>query len=183
MVLDHELRILLWSRGMVEASSGLDPEIGTSVLALPFPSRDHRARVVASLEFVMGEDAAEAIRHPDRALQAVTHAKPNVILHLKPSFHLGPSAAADVVFCMSAAKIAAPASEWSRSGGAPPPSGARCHVLAMGKDSQFDPSLSSLLQGAGNAASDVGSDLTSESDFMSEFTTETGQGSDVALRL
>jgi hypothetical protein len=58
MVLDHELRIVLWSRGLVEAAFGLEPEIGTSLEALPFPSSEHRARAVASLEGVMGEASA-----------------------------------------------------------------------------------------------------------------------------
>ena len=80
MVLDHELRIVLWSRGMVESAFGLEPEIGTSLKALPFPSADHRARAVASLAGVMGEASAGTIFHPDRALSAATHAKPRLVV-------------------------------------------------------------------------------------------------------
>ena len=133
MVLDHQLRIVLWSRGMVEAAFGLEPDIGTSLKALSFPSSEHRARAVASLEGVMGQ--ACTILHPDRALLAATHAKPNVILHLKRerSFHVGLGATTDVVLCMSAAKIVASSVRAGSGGEVIPEGGAPYHVLVMGK--------------------------------------------------
>ena len=164
MVLDHELRIVLWSRGMVEAAFGLEPEIGTSLEALPFPSADHRARAVASVSSMMDAAPAGTIFHPHRALSAVTHAKPSVIIHLSSHVSVGLNAATDIVFCMSAAKIIA--SSVRASGDAVPPlsSGAPYHVLVMGKESQFDPSLSSLVNTEASyneQRSDVVSDLTS----------------------
>ena len=149
---------------MVEAAFGLEPEIGTSLEALPFPSADHRARAVASVSSMMDAAPAGTIFHPHRALSAVTHAKPSVIIHLSSHVSVGLNAATDIVFCMSAAKIIA--SSVRASGDAVPPlsSGAPYHVLVMGKESQFDPSLSSLVNTEASyneQRSDVVSDLTS----------------------
>ena len=49
MVLDHDLRIVLWSKGMRKAVSGYEPAYGLAVTALPFPSDEHLAKMVISL--------------------------------------------------------------------------------------------------------------------------------------
>ena len=93
VVLDYDLRIVLWSRGLVEAASGLRPALGSSFSALPFPSPEHRDRIVEMLSYIREEDDAEEhggvpgpLLDPLHALQAAVVIEPNVIMHLVTPF-------------------------------------------------------------------------------------------------
>ena len=92
VVLDYDLRIVLWSRGLVEAASGLRPALGSSFSALPFPSPEHRDRIVQNLSNIREAEAGQhgtipgPLLDPLHALQAAVVIEPNVIMHLVTPF-------------------------------------------------------------------------------------------------
>ena len=84
VVLDRELRVIIWSEGMVKAMTSLRPAPGTSIEELPFSSVSEHQTAISALESIMGEGGAEsdAALHPLLALQAGVTTAPNVTLHL-----------------------------------------------------------------------------------------------------
>mmetsp|Transcript_8974 Transcript_8974/g.22436 ORF Transcript_8974/g.22436 Transcript_8974/m.22436 type:complete len:595 (+) Transcript_8974:889-2673(+) len=153
MVLDQDLCIVLWSRGMTKATSGIEPLLGASVESLPFPSARTRARMVNSLREVVSDTASdEAALLPGHALQAAVIAIPNVMMQLATPA-LGVGSQQDILLSMAAKKMR-PLSSIGPVG-----LGATCHLLVMVHE-QVDPSLASLW-GEGDALSDLSSDTGS----------------------
>jgi hypothetical protein len=158
VVLDHELRVVLWSEGMAKATSSFTPAHGTGVEGLPFPSVSARRTAISALESGMGERSAEgeAALHPTLALQAAVTTAPNVSLHLVTPLHIG--VRDEVLLLMTAVKMKPLATAASSQGFENEP----CHLLIMGLES-FDPGLASLWRESNPRSSPPSiSDLTSE---------------------
>ena len=81
VVLDHELRVVLWSSGMAKVMMGFRPAPGTSVEGLPFHSTHAQQNVVSMLKSVMRE---RGVVGAAAALQAAVLAAANVTLRLVP---------------------------------------------------------------------------------------------------
>ena len=153
VVLDHELRVVLWSRGMAKVMSSFRPAPGTSMEGLPFPSTNAQQRVVCTLESVMRE---RGVMGEAAALQAVVTTAPNVSLHLVTPLSTGSHK--EVLLSMTAIKIQ-PLSTAASSQGL---DNELCHLLIMGKET-LDPGLASLSYGTKVVPPSTVSDLTSES--------------------
>ena len=147
IVLDHNLCVVVWSRGMTKAAAGYEPAFGETLNALPFPSAEHRESVVSKLESIMHDEAPGSMFHPLHALQAAVVADPNVVVHFVTP--LGVGLEHDTVLSMAAVQIMPPRSSSSSA-----------HVLLVGHE-QMDPKLVSLWA-ANDVPSDVSSDLTSD---------------------
>ena len=162
MVLDHELRVVLWSQGMANAMSGFRPELGTSVEWLPFPSDEVQQKVITALELIM-EEIGEPM-HPTLALEAAITTVPNMSLHLKTPSITG--SCRDVLLSTTAIKM-----KLLPTRKVPPPAEALqfdnepCHLLIMGQESH-DPRLASLFHGSKGSSLSTVSDLTSESETV-----------------
>ena len=157
VVLDHELRVVVWSKGMTTAMPSVRPAQGTSMEALPFSSVEAQQRTVSELESIMREEGAEdeAALHPTLALQAAVTTSPNVSMHLVTPLSNGLHK--ELLLSMTAIKMmpfatALPSAAESQGFYYEP-----CHLLILGQES-FDPGLASL---AHDAASSTVSDLTS----------------------
>ena len=163
VVLDSELRVMLWSKGMVKVMAGFRPAMGASIEGLPFLSVGKQQTVINGLESIMGERGAEseAALHPLLALQAAVATAPNVTLHMVTTLSNG--VRKEVLLSMTAVKMkpleatmAIPLAEVRCFDYEP------CHMLIMGKQS-FDPALMSLAYDSRDAPSLTVSDLTSDS--------------------
>mmetsp|Transcript_12264 Transcript_12264/g.28667 ORF Transcript_12264/g.28667 Transcript_12264/m.28667 type:complete len:646 (+) Transcript_12264:1682-3619(+) len=165
VVFDDRLRVVLWSKGLAQASS-FDPAQGDDLTSFPFPSPEHRAKLTKSLHEV--RVAATDPMFPVQALHAAVLAEPSMIMHLGG---VGVQHEA-VVISMAAVKIYPLASSWSAgaaagawvSGG----SDSQYHILLMGHG-HLDPGLTSLWEN-GSGGRD------GHSDAMSDLTSETGSG-------
>ena len=174
LVLDHELRVVLWSMGMAEATSSFTPAPGTSVEGLPFPSVDVQRNVVHSLELIMRERGAEgeAALHPTLALQAAVMTAPNVTMHLAALLSNG--VREGVLLSMTAIKMKPLSAAASPHGF----DNEACHLLIMGRKT-LDPGLASLLSHDSKVASpSTISDLTSESGTASGRSKSSSSNSD-----
>jgi len=168
VVLDHELRVVLWSRGMAKVMSSFRPALGTSVEGLPFSSTDARQRVASTLDSVIRE---RGVVGEAAALQAIVTTAPNVTLHLVPPLSTGAHKA--VLLSMTAIKMKSLSAASSTQGLDNEP----CHLLIMGKES-LDPILAGLSHDnieVASASSTV-SDLTSEGGTAGDLTTSTSTG-------
>jgi hypothetical protein len=168
VVLDHELRVVLWSKGMTKATSSFTPAPGTSIEGLPFRSTDARQRVVGALELIMRERGAEGetALHPTFALQAAVTTAPTVSLHLATVLSNGMHN--EVLLSMTAIKMK-PLSTVAPQGFENGP----CHLLIMGLET-FDPGLASLSYESKVTSLSTVSDLTSENETTGEMTTSSG---------
>ena len=153
VVLDHELQVVLWSKGMASVMSSFRPAPGTSMEGLPFPSTNAQQRVVCTLESVMRE---RGVMGEAAALQAVVTTAPNVSLHLVTPLSTGSHK--EVLLSMTAIKMQ-PLSTPASSQGL---DNELCHLLIMGKET-LDPGLASLSYGTKVVPPSTVSDLTSES--------------------
>ena len=169
VVLDHELRMVLWSKGMAKAMSGYVPAEGAIMKGLPFPSATAQQKFFVALYVIMREGSRETALHPVLALQAAVTSAPNVSLHLVTPLTVGVHR--DVLLSMTAIKMlplsttrraAAPGEAGSESPGL---DSTPCQLLIMGHES-FDPGLASLC-GISNEKATVSSlsDLTSDSGY------------------
>ena len=167
MVLDHELRIVLWSRGMTEATAGYAPTLGDGIWTLPFPEEVQRTRMVSQLKKVLrGAGKVDALLPAHQAMNEVVISTPNVAMHIVPFDR-------ELVFSLVARPMLEPAGlpgfETDPTGpmfaneagygesypAVPPPP---CHLILMIQD-RVEPGLESLMW----AGSDTTSELTSES--------------------
>ena len=85
MVLDYDLRVVLWSQGMAKALSGFEVKKGTKFTGLPFASADERHRAIKALDSVMSEPT---LLHPIFALQVTIEFVPIFLVSLLRA-HIG----------------------------------------------------------------------------------------------
>ena len=166
MVLDHKLRVVLWSKGMTVVANGTTPEFGACVKALPFASLHEQDSTVAVLESIMNDPDSEIALDPIDALHTAFHSTVNIPFHLvtSPSNSTMPRRA---LLGTSAIKMK-PFMTGLPAGPDDPPSGT-CHLLVLGHD-QLDPALVSLCTNSREDASDSISELTEETTFIKDST-------------
>ena len=165
MVLDYQLRVVLWSKGMITAAYGWAPTLGASVDTFPFASIEDKARCVSALQAVLVEESAEADHDPIYALEAAWNCATNVPVHLTAST----TAAAlqrRVALGMSAVRMK-PFVPGSLPSGLHDQDQGRCHLLILGQET-VHPDLVSLWTGnsgrGGESAESTISDLTTSTD-------------------
>ena len=155
MIVDQDLRMVLWSRGMADVASGFEPQAGDHISTISFVSDHHRTALVASLTGLINGKMAQS---PLMALHTALHTKANAVFHFATPPNAGVHA--EVVLRVSAVKAWVPSQENTPS---------KCHVLVMGKE-QVDPQLATLWDTA-DAISDLTSDTGSHlgSNFGSDY--------------
>ena len=99
--LDYDLRIILWSQGMLKTLCGFEPALGDSVATLPFASAELRSQSIDTMRRILGDGST--MRTPGNALQRAALVKPN--MHLRLATSLGVGAQRDAVLSAVAVRM------------------------------------------------------------------------------
>ena len=85
MVLDHDLRVVLWSKGMTVATHGMVPAPGIHVKALPFASSKDQEMTVAMLQTIIRDTGKTGVVRDLHMKLAYCYLYATDDLHLDPS--------------------------------------------------------------------------------------------------
>jgi len=160
MVLDDQLRVVLWSKGMRTAAFGWAPTLGANVDTFPFASIEDKASCLSELQVVLVEESAEADHDPIYALEAALDCATNVPVHLVASTTTA-APQRRVALGMAAVRMK-PFVLGSFPEGPREQDQGQCHLLVLGQET-VHPDLVSLWTGNGRggvSAESTISDLT-----------------------